>query len=285
MNNSPMDETSGNEKIEFNLLLQAIYWKYGYDFRNYAKASIRRRIRHRLSRSGLKTISEMQHRLLNDKQFFETLLLDLTINVTEMFRDPSFFKTLRETVIPELKKQPFVKVWHAGCSSGEEVYSTAILLKEEGFDKNVLIYATDVNEVVLGKAKKGVFAIDRMKDYTRNYRNAGGLASFADYYTARYDHAIMDSSLKKNIVFSDHNLVTDDVFGEMDLIICRNVIIYFNRELQERVFRLFWDSLCSGGFLCLGSKETIRFSAYSDDFENVTEGEKIYRKSGKLAQV
>ena len=280
-----MDETSENEKIEFDLLLQAIYQKYGYDFRNYSKASIRRRIRRRFSRSGLKTISEMQHKLLNDKQFFEVLLLDLTVNVTEMFRDPSFFKTIRETVIPELKKQPFIRVWHAGCSSGEEVYSTAILLNEEGLYKNTLIYATDVNEAVLDKAKKGIFSIDRMKDYTRNYRNAGGIASFADYYTARYDHAIMDNSLKKNIVFSDHNLVTDDVFGEMNLIICRNVLIYFSSELQERVFGLFWESLRSGGFLCLGSKETIRFSTYSDDFKNVAEGEKIYRKNGKLALI
>ncbi|HEC42948.1 MAG TPA: protein-glutamate O-methyltransferase CheR [Bacteroides sp.] len=280
-----MDETSENEKIEFDLLLQAIYQKYGYDFRNYSKASIRRRIRRRFSRSGLKTISEMQHKLLNDKQFFEVLLLDLTVNVTEMFRDPSFFKTIRETVIPELKKQPFIRVWHAGCSSGEEVYSTAILLNEEGLYKNTLIYATDVNEAVLDKAKKGIFSIDRMKDYTRNYRNAGGIASFADYYTARYDHAIMDNSLKKNIVFSDHNLVTDDVFGEMNLIICRNVLIYFSCDLQERVFGLFWESLRSGGFLCLGSKETIRFSTYSDDFENVAEGEKIYRKNRKLTLI
>ena len=280
-----MDETSENEKIEFDLLLQAIYKKYGYDFRNYSKASIRRRIRRRFSRSGLKTISEMQHKLLNDKQFFEVLLLDLTVNVTEMFRDPSFFRTIRKTVIPELKKQPFIRVWHAGCSSGEEVYSTAILLNEEGLYKNTLIYATDVNEAVLDKAKKGIFSIDRMKDYTRNYRNAGGIASFADYYTARYDHAIMDNSLKKNIVFSDHNLVTDDVFGEMNLIICRNVLIYFSSELQERVFGLFWESLRSGGFLCLGSKETIRFSTYSDDFKNVAEGEKIYRKNGKLTLI
>ncbi len=280
-----MDETSENEKIEFDLLLHAIYQKYGYDFRNYSKASIRRRIRRRFSRSGLKTISEMQHKLLTDKQFFEVLLLDLTVNVTEMFRDPSFFKTIRETVIPELKKQPFIRVWHAGCSSGEEVYSTAILLNEEGLYKNTLIYATDVNEAVLDKAKKGIFSIDRMKDYTRNYRNAGGIASFADYYTARYDHAIMDNSLKKNIVFSDHNLVTDDVFGEMNLIICRNVLIYFSSELQERVFGLFWESLRSGGFLCLGSKETVRFSTYSDDFKNVAEGEKIYRKNGKLTLI
>ncbi len=276
-----MDKTSENEKIEFELILQAIYQKYGYDFRDYAKASIRRRLRYRLSQSNLKTISEMQHKLLYDKKFFDTLLLDLTINVTEMFRDPSFFKTLREIVIPELKKQPFIKVWHAGCSSGEEIYSTAILLKENGMYESSLIYATDANDAVLDKAKSGIFAIDKMKDYTINYKKSGGLASFADYYTARYDNAIMDNSLKKNIVFSNHNLVTDSVFGEMDMILCRNVLIYFNRELQDRVFRLFRDSLRPGGFLCLGSKETIRFSSYSDDFENVAENKKIYRRIGE----
>ena len=273
-----MEITNENEKIEFDLLLQAIYQKYGYDFRNYARASLKRRIRYRLSESNFKTISEMQHELLYDSKFFATLLSDLTINVTEMFRDPSFFKALREIVIPELKKQPFVKVWHAGCSSGEEVYSIAILLKEEGLYKTSLIYATDADDVVLDKAKSGVFAIDRMKDYTLNYRKAGGLASFADYYTARYDNAIMDNSLKKNIVFSNHNLVTDGVFGEMDMIICRNVFIYFNRDLQDRVFRLFSESLHPGGFLCLGTKETIRFSSFSDDFENVADHERIYRK-------
>ena len=275
-----MNNTNENEKIEFDLILEAIYQKYGYDFRNYAKASLRRRLRYRLSQSNLKTISEMQHKLLNDKKFFDTLLLDLTINVTEMFRDPSFFKALREIVIYELKKQPFIKVWHAGCSSGEEIYSTAILLKENGMYESSLIYATDTNEMVLDKAKSGIFPIEKMKDFTVNYRKAGGLASFADYYTARYDNAIMDNSLKKNIVFSNHNLVTDSVFGEMDLIICRNVLIYFNRELQDRVFRLFMDSLRPGGFLCLGSKETIRFSSYSDNFENVAEKEKIYRRVG-----
>ncbi len=273
-----MEITNENEKIEFDLLLQAIYQKYGYDFRNYARASLKRRVRYRLSQSNFKTISEMRHKLLYDSKFFATLLSDLTINVTEMFRDPSFFKALREIVIPELKKQPFIKIWHAGCSSGEEVYSIAILLKEEGLYKTSLIYATDADDVVLDKAKSGVFAIDRMKDYTINYRKAGGLASFADYYTARYDNAIMDNSLKKNIVFSNHNLVTDGVFGEMDMIICRNVFIYFNRDLQDRVFRLFSESLRPGGFLCLGTKETIRFSSFSDDFENVADHEKIYRK-------
>ena len=273
-----MDNTNENEKIEFDLILEAIYQKYGYDFRNYAKASLRRRLRYRLSQSNLKTISEMQHKLLNDKEFFDTLLLDLTINVTEMFRDPSFFKALREIVIYELKKQPFIKVWHAGCSSGEEIYSTAILLKENGMYESSLIYATDTNEMVLDKAKSGIFPIEKMKDFTVNYRKAGGIASFADYYTARYDNAIMDNSLKKNIVFSNHNLVTDSVFGEMDLIMCRNVLIYFNRELQDRVFRLFMDSLRPGGFLCLGSKETVRFSSLSENFENVIEKERVYRR-------
>ena len=273
-----MDNTNENEKIEFDLILEAIYQKYGYDFRNYAKASLRRRLRYRLSQSNLKTISEMQHKLLNDKEFFDTLLLDLTINVTEMFRDPSFFKALREIVISELKKQPFIKVWHAGCSSGEEIYSTAILLKENGMYESSLIYATDTNEMVLDKAKSGIFPIEKMKDFTVNYRKAGGIASFADYYTARYDNAIMDNSLKKNIVFSNHNLVTDSAFGEMDLIMCRNVLIYFNRDLQDRVFRLFMDSLRPGGFLCLGSKETVRFSSLSGNFENVIEKERVYRR-------
>ena len=273
-----MDDTNENEKIEFDLILEAIYQKYGYDFRNYAKASLRRRLRYRLSQSNLQTISEMQHKLLNDKKFFDTLLSDLTINVTEMFRDPSFFKALREIVVSELKKQSFIKIWHAGCSSGEEIYSTAILLKENGMYESSLIYATDTNEMVLDKAKSGIFPIEKMKDFTVNYRKAGGLASFADYYTARYDNAIMDNSLKKNIVFSNHNLVTDSVFGEMDLIMCRNVLIYFNRELQDRVFRLFMDSLRPGGFLCLGSKETVRFSSLSENFENVIEKERVYRR-------
>lgn len=269
-----------NEKIEIDLLLQAIYQKYGYDFRNYARASVRRRVRHRLSLSGLKTISEMTHTLLYDQQFFETLLLDLSVNVTEMFRDPTFFKALRKAVIPALKREPCLKVWHAGCASGEEAYSMAILLKEEALYKNVQIYATDANEVILAKAKKGIFPIDRMKLYTRNYINAGGLASFSNYYTSRYDYAVMDNALKANIVFSDHNLVTDGVFGEMDLILCRNVLIYFNRELQDHVFELFWQSLRPGGFLCLGSKESIYFSKYADDFEGAVKGEKIYQKKG-----
>lgn len=267
-----------SERIEIELLLQAIYLRYGYDFRNYAKTSIRRRILHRLSLSGLNTISEMQHRVLYDKQFFETLLLDLSINVTEMFRDPSFYRAISEKVIPVLKSQPFVKVWHAGCSTGEEVYSMAILLKEEGLYEKTRIYATDFNEAAIQKAKAGVYPLSRFKEYTYNYQKAGGVRSFADYYVADYEYAVMDKSLKENIVFADHNLVTDSVFGEMNLILCRNVLIYFSRELQDRVIKLFRDSLGNGGFLCLGSKESIEFSGCSDDFENVVKKEKIYRK-------
>ncbi|HIE01046.1 MAG TPA: protein-glutamate O-methyltransferase CheR [Thiotrichaceae bacterium] len=266
------------QNIELQLLLQAIYLKYGYDFRNYAKASIKRRVQHQLIKEGLPSISAMQHRLLYDVSFFERLLLDLSINVTEMFRDPRFYLALRNKVIPALKNFPFLKIWHAGCSSGEEVYSMAILLKEEGLYERTQIYATDMNEVVLKQAKDGIFDISKLKQYTANYQKAGGRESFSDYYTAHYDHVVMDKSLKENILFSDHNLATDGVFGEMNLIMCRNVLIYFNRELQHRALGLFFDSLCLEGFLCLGSKESIRFSEYSDAFEDVVREEKIYRK-------
>jgi chemotaxis protein methyltransferase CheR len=267
-----------NQKIEIDLLLQAISRKYGYDFRNYAKASIKRRIMNVLSSSGLKTISEMQHKILYEKEFFETLLLKLSVNVTEMFRDPSFYKTLRTEIIPQLKSRPFIKIWHAGCATGEEVYSMAILLKEENLYEKSWIYATDFNEQVLKKAREGIYPIDMLKKYSYNYQRAGGTASLADYYTARYDFVIMENSLKRNIVFSDHNLVTDGVFAETDLILCRNVLIYFDAKLQNHVFKLFRDSLSEQGFLCLGSKETVKFSEYADDFEDTVGKEKIYRK-------
>ncbi|MBU2520721.1 MAG: protein-glutamate O-methyltransferase CheR [Proteobacteria bacterium] len=267
-----------NENIEIKLLLEAMYLKYGYDFRNYSKASIKRRILYRLSRSGLKTISEMQHKILYDKQFFEILIQDFSINVTEMFRDPSFYKSIREKVIPVLKKLPFIKIWHAGCATGEEVYSMAILLKEEGLYDNITIYATDFNEGIIKKAKDGIYPAERLKEYTYNYQKAGGKSSFADYYSAKYDYALINKSLEKNIVFAEHNLVTDWVFGEMNMIMCRNVLIYFNRDLQNRVIHLFRNSLCKDGFLCLGSKESIRFSECSDDFVDFVKKEKIYRK-------
>lgn len=267
-----------NEKIEIELLLEAIYRKYGYDFRNYAKASIKRRILHRCAMSGLKTISELQHRMLYDVQFFETLLMDFSINVTEMFRDPSFYRALRESVLPKMRALPHLKLWHAGCATGEEVYSMAILLKEEGMFDNTQIYATDINENILKNAKEGIYPLERMKEYTYNYQKAGGNKSFGDYYTARYEYAVMSNSLRKNVVFADHNLVTDASFGEMDLIICRNVLIYFDRKLQDRALGLFSESLAAGGFLCLGSKESLRFSKHSRDFEDAVADEKIYQK-------
>ncbi|OQW90646.1 MAG: chemotaxis protein CheR [Beggiatoa sp. IS2] len=266
------------ENIELQMLLQAIYLKYGYDFRDYAKASIKRRIFHRLTKDKLENISAMQHKVLYDVNFFNMLLLDLSINVTEMFRDPSFYQAIRKNVVPLLKEYSFLKIWHAGCSSGEEVYSMAILLKEEGLYERTQIYATDMNEVVLKRAKEGIFPLSQLKYYTENYQKAGGREGFSNYYTAHYDHVVMDKSLKENILFSDHNLATDGVFGEMNLIMCRNVLIYFNRDLQNRVLGLFFDSLGHGGFLCLGSKESVRFSNYTEVFEDVVKEEKIYRK-------
>jgi len=274
-----MDATE-NENIEIQLLLEAIYRKYGYDFRNYAKASVKRRIMRRLEVSEFGSVSELLHEVLCSKELFEKLLLDLSINVTEMFRDPHFFKTVRNKIIPALTKLPYIKIWHAGCASGEEVYSMAILLKETGLYEKTRIYATDINEVVLEKAGEGILPINRVKEYTANYQDAGGSESFADYYTARYDSAILDRSLKENIVFADHNLVTDQVFGEMNMIVCRNVLIYFKRELQSRVLNLFTDSLCQEGFLCLGTKESIMFLDSKNSYEEVAARERIYRKKG-----
>jgi len=273
-----MKREISDENLEISLLLDAIYRKYGYDFRDYSNASIKRRILRRLSLSGLGNISEMQHKIIYDESFFTELLLDLSINFTEMFRDPSFYQTLRKKIIPKLKALPFLKIWHAGCATGEEVYSLAIVLKEEGLYDRTQVYATDFNETVIQKAKEGIYDIEKLKMYTHNYQKAGGLASFADYYTARYEYVLMKKLLKKNITFSDHNLVTDGVFGEMNMILCRNVLIYFSRELQNRVFRLFKESLRNGGFLCIGTKESIRFSNISDYFEDVSKKEKIYRK-------
>ncbi len=272
------DEHLETEDIELGLLVEAIYKKYGYDFRNYAKASLKRRVRKTLATSGIENISALQHKVLYDVSSFEYLLLNLSINVTEMFRDPSFYSALREKIIPIIKSYPLVKIWHAGCATGEEVYSMAILLKEEGLLSKTQIYATDFNEVVLKKAKAGIFPIDQIKCYTANYQNAGGTNSFSDYYTAKYKSAVIKQFLRKKIVFADHNLVTDWVFGEMNLILCRNVLIYFDQILKDRVFKLFYESLTDDGFLCLGSKESLMLSKHSKCFESIVEKEKIYRK-------
>ncbi len=264
--------------IEIDLILEGIFNKYGYDFRNYSKAHVKRRLLNRLTTSKLNSISELQHKVLHEPGFFEIILRDLSINVTEMFRDPSFYLALRNEVIPILKTYPFFKVWHAGCSTGEEVYSFAVVLKEEGIYDRAQIYATDFNHDVLDIAKKGIFPIDRIKEYTYNYQASGGKQSFSDYYMANYDSVIYDQSLKKNLVFAEHNLVTDSVFAEVNLIICRNVLIYFNKDLQNRVIDLFHDSLINGGFLGLGSKETLQFTTKANSFEIINNEEKVYKK-------
>ncbi|MGE5339888.1 MAG: CheR family methyltransferase [Candidatus Omnitrophota bacterium] len=271
------DVRKENEKIELEMVLEAIYRKYHYDFKDYSRAHIKRRLTYRMRLNNIQKLSDILHKVLYERSFFETLLMDLSINVTEMFRDPSFYLAIRKKIIPQLKIYPFIKVWHAGCATGEEVYSMAIILKEEGLYSKTQIYATDFNTVALQKARNAVYPIDLIKDYTSNYQKTGGKESFSEYYTAQYDCVILDPSLKERIVFADHNLVTDGVFGEMNLILCRNVLIYFTKKLQNRVIRLFKDSLAPSGFLCLGTKESLQFSDSSHLFESVVDKEKIYR--------
>ncbi len=267
------------ERIEIELLLEGIYRNYGFDFRSYAYASIRRRLWKRIEAEGLQTVSALQARVLHEPQLMEKLLLDLSINVTAMFRDPGFYRAFRENVVPLLRTYPFIRLWHAGCATGEEVYSMAILLKEEGLYDRCRIYATDINEVVLQKAKAGIFPLDRMQEYTENYISAGGKRAFSDYYLAKYGGAIFDDSLTRNVVFSLHNLVTDRSFAEFNVILCRNVLIYFDKSLQGRVHGLFYDSLAMFGILVLGSKESLRFSPYEECYEQINGQEKIYRKA------
>ncbi len=271
--------------IELKLLLEAIYLKYGYDFRKYTSSSIQRRFKRILDNSDFDSFSEMQHSILRDDSYFASLLPETTISVTEMFRDPTFYKAVREAVIPELAKLELVKVWHAGCASGEEVYSMAILLKEAGIYDKCRIYATDIDETVLKQAKEGIYKLENLRLYIENYRASGGIEPFTDYYSSSCDAVKIEESLKKNILFSCHNLVTDSVFSEMDLIICRNVLIYFNRELQDRVFKLFRDSLHHSGIMCLGSRESVRFSSSSSEFEDMLESARIYKvKSNTLCK-
>jgi chemotaxis protein methyltransferase CheR len=268
----------GPEDIELQLLLEAIYQRYGYDFRSYSRASLQRRVDQHLLMARYAHIGELIHTILHKGDAFAALLSGLTINVTEMFRDPDFYLAFREKVVPVLKTHPFLKIWHAGCATGEEIYSMAILLKEEGLYDRSQIYATDIDKEVLEKARRGIFPVAELRKYTENYQRAGGKASLSDYYTAKYDNVIMDPRLKKNVIFADHDLATDQVFGEMQVIFCRNVMIYFNKELQNRVFQLFYDSLDIGGTLCLGNKESLRFAACADHFDTVDKVQRIYRK-------
>lgn len=278
MSEQELKEKVGNEELEVRLLLEALYLKYGYDFRRYSFPHIKRRVMHRMMMEGAERISDLQYKLIYDKEFLRSILADFSINVTEMFRDPSFYKAFREHVVPILKTYPFIRIWHAGCSTGEEVYSMAILLKEEGLYDRVQIYATDFNTAVLDKVKEGIYPLANVKNSTHNYQKSGGKASFADYYIAKYDSIIFDSSLKQKITVADHNLVSDGVFGEMHVIICRNVLIYFNKELQNKVIGLFIESLVNGCFLCLGSKEDIKFITNGEKFNEFVEREKIYQK-------
>ncbi|MBI5921375.1 MAG: protein-glutamate O-methyltransferase CheR [Betaproteobacteria bacterium] len=274
----PTVKSAELEDVEIGLLLTGIQQIYGYDFREYAAASIKRRLAHWLAESEFDTFSQAQSCLLRDPDTFLSLLQGITINVTEMFRDPAFFLALREQVVPFLKTYPFLKIWHAGCATGEEAYSMAILLNEEGLAGRYRLYATDIDEEVLQKAAEGVLPINVMQKFTQNYQKSGGTASFADYYTARYDHAILSASLKKNIVFSQHNLAVDAAFGEMHLILCRNVMIYFKPILKERCLSLFDHSLMPGGFLCLGLKEGMERKKWSERYEEMVPRTRIYRK-------
>jgi len=273
---------SKTEEIELQLLLEAIFRKYHYDFRSYSLASSKRRLLQAREHFGCASFSQLQDLVMHQEEVLPRLLSFLTVQVSEMFRDPSYFSALRTTVLPHLKTYPSLKVWIAGCSNGEEAYSLAILFREEGLEERTIFYATDINPEALAKANAGVYEMDRIPLFTANHRKAGGKSSLSDYYTAAYGRAVFDKSLRRRMVFSDHSLVSDAVFGEMHLISCRNVMIYFNRELQARAVGLFSDSLVRRGFLGLGSKESLRFSKHEAEFEEFNREERIYQKRGEV---
>jgi chemotaxis protein methyltransferase CheR len=273
-------DTADLNEIELDLLVEAIYRRYGYDFRNYARASLMRRVKHHLTRWRVPDIASLIPVILRDEMRFQSLLFDISVTVTEMFRDPWFFVALQEQVFPFLQTFPFLNIWVAGCATGEEVYSLAILLQESGLAERARIYATDINTTALKKARSRIYPLDRMKDASRNYLEAGGKRSLSAYYIAEYDGAILAPSLQKRVTFASHNLATDGVFGEMHLILCRNVLIYFDRSLQNRVLRTFRDSLRRNGFLCLGNRETLDFSDVRLDFDCVDSRARIYQFKG-----
>jgi chemotaxis protein methyltransferase CheR len=266
------------EAVEIKLLAEGIYQHYGFDFRDYSQPSLKRRIWKRVYAEGLSSISGLQERVLHDPACMERLLLDLSINTTAMFRDPAFYLAFRQKIVPMLRTYPFVRIWHAGCSTGEEVYSMAMLLSEEGLYDRCRIYATDINDSVLQRAKKGIFPINTMRENTSNYIAAGGTGTFSAYYVAKYDYSIFRPSLRENVVFALHNLVTDASFNHFNVIFCRNVLIYFNSVLQERVQKLFLDSLEMFGILGLGNRETIRYTSVADNYDIVDAEERLYRR-------
>lgn len=270
--------TDATEDLEIQLLLDALHHHYHYDFRHYARASIKRRLLQARDQMGFSSLSTLQERVLHDPTMLPRLLGYLTVQVSEMFRDPPYFRAIREQVTPHLRTYPSLKVWIAGCSAGEELYSLAILFREEGLYDRTLFYATDINPDALRAAEAGVYPLDQVRRFTENHRASGGRSSLSDYYRADYGRAVFDAALRERVVFSDHSLVSDAVFSEMHLISCRNVLIYFDRPLQDRAVGLFKDSLPRGGFLGLGSKESLRFSAHARAFTEFVRDEKIYRR-------
>jgi chemotaxis protein methyltransferase CheR len=275
----PARAEAEREAIEIALLLEGVHQHYGFDFRQYARASLRRRLWRRVYAEGLTTISGLQERVLHDRGAMERLLLDLSINVTSMFRDPGFFASFRQSVVPSLRTYPFLRIWNAGCSTGEETYSLAIMLREVGLYDRTRIYATDINEAVIASAAEGIYPLAKMKEFTENYLAAGGSRSFSDYYRTAYGGAQLDRSLAENVVFAAHNLVSDRSFNEFHVIVCRNVLIYFSKPLQDRVHELFHDSLVPFGVLALGKKETISFTPREPDYDELDPDERIFRRN------
>lgn len=274
----PQAEQNALEDIEIALLLEGLYRYYGFDFREYSPASLKRRILERMRAEKIETVSRYQEHVLHDEACMERLLLGLSVHVTSMFRDPGFYLTFRQKVVPILKTYPTVRIWHAGCSTGEEVYSMAILLQEEGLSRKSIIYATDISHEVLRKAREGIFPLAAMQEYTSNYMKSGGKREFSDYYTAHYDNVIFHPSLKTNVVFAEHNLATDGSFNEFHVIMCRNVMIYFNKALQERVHNLIYESLSTFGIFGLGNKESLKFTPREGFYEQLDSRDKLYRK-------
>lgn len=266
------------EEIELDLLLEGMFRKYGFDFRDYSRASLRRRVQKRMQEEKCENISSLQAQVLHDPTHMQEMLRGLSIQVTSLFRDPLFYKAFRTDVIPTLKTYPFIRIWIAGCASGEEAYSLAIVLKEEGLLERCCLYATDMSEDALYKAKQAIFPLDAMQKYTTNYIEAGGMGVFSDYYTAKHDAAILQQCLRERIVFSQHNLVTDSSFNEFNVILCRNVMIYFNNELRDRVHDLLFESLCKLGFLVVGKGESLRFTPHERSYEETDAPGRIYRR-------
>lgn len=267
------------EAIELPLLLEAVWRRYGYDFRDYAPASLKRRLRHAMELQNMPTLSALQNAVLHDDEAMAAFLDALTVNVTAMFRDPSFYRVFRDKVVPLLRRQPSIRIWHAACSSGEEVYSMVILLHECNLLDKTRVYATDMDERVLAVGREAIYPLRHMQSHTANYQRAGGTASFSDYYTAKHDGAILHDFLRRNIAWAGHNLVCDSSFNEFDIIFCRNVMIYFNRELQARVHQLLYDSLAVGGVLGVGARESLQFTPREDCYDVLDRAERLYRKA------